>query len=397
MYTRRRGSGDGSIYKRKDGRWAATLELEREETGRRSRKTYYGATRDQVRKNLDDGRWQKEQGLSVPDDRLTVREFLQRWLIEVAEVNVRPSTAVRYRQLIDRHAIPRLGSTRLSRLRPGTLQSLYADKVKHGLAPRTVGHVHRVLHRALRDAVRWGLVTVNVCDAVDPPRVRRTEIRALTPGQARRLLGAAAEDPLEALYVLALTSGLRQGELLALKWADVDLDAGKARIQRTVRRIPGAVIADGRRERGAMVESEPKSLSSNRAVTLTPLAVAALRRHRIRQARARLAASVWEDHDLVFANGAGKHIEPQNVQRRSWLPLLSAAELPRIRFHDLRHTAATLLLTEGVHPRVVQELLGHSSISLTLGTYSHVLPDMQTEAVAKMQALLSRGAATETA
>jgi integrase len=204
-------------------------------------------------------------------------------------------------------------------------------------------------------------------------------MQVLDGDQARALLVAAAGDPLEALYVLALHAGLRSGELLALKWADVDLDAGRLSVNRTVRHMIGL---------GA-VEGEPKSARSRRNVLLTPLAIAALRRHRTRQAAQRLRATYWDDLDLIFTNEVGRHVQTNNLRLRSFLPLLDRAGVPAIRFHDLRHSCATLLLLAGVHVKVVSEMLGHSNIGLTLDTYSHVLPSMQADAVAKMEALFT--------
>jgi integrase len=222
-------------------------------------------------------------------------------------------------------------------------------------------------------------VARNVCDAVRPPKVQAKEMRALSPEEARQLLTGAVGDPLEALYILAVTVGLRQGELLGLKWQDVDLDAGRLQVRRSIARVNGH----------GWLEQEPKSASSRRSVALTPLAVAALQRHRQRQLERRLKALAWEDNGFVFANEVGRPMTPQNLTKRSFHPLLERAGLPRMRFHDLRHTAATLLLAQGVHPKIVQEMLGHASISLTLDTYSHVTPSLQAEAAEKMQAIFS--------
>ena len=366
------------ISQRPDGWWGATIEISSRD-GRRHRRTFYGRTRRKVQLKLAAAQRRRVRGSPDTCERTTLAEFLRGWLTDVAECTVRPSTVKRYRELIESHVIPELGRRSLTSLAPSDLQPLYARKLAAGLAPRTVGHIHRVLHRSLADAVRWGEVARNVTDAVKPPRVAVAEMRSLSPTQTRQLLAALKDDRLEALYLIAVTTGMRQGELLALKWRDVDLDGYKIRVQRNVRRLPKV----------GMVEDEPKSARSRRSVLLAPLAIAALKRHKARQTATRLAAAVWDDRDLVFTNGVGRHIEPQNLLRRSWLPLLARAGLTRIRFHDLRHTAATLLLIEGVHPRVVQDLLGHSSIALTLGTCSHVLPDLQKEAAAKMQHLLA--------
>lgn len=212
-------------------------------------------------------------------------------------VGVRPSTAARYEQIVRLHLAPALGRLPLAKLEPKHLEAHYRVKLQEGFAPRTVVHFHRVLHGALGHALRQGLVTRNICDVVDPPRATRPELRVFTADQARRLLDTAAGDPLEALYVLALTTGMRRGELLGLKWADVDLTLGSLQVRRTVQRLKGRGI----------VESEPKSAQGRRRLSLSPLAVIALRQHRARQVEARLAAgSAWDDHDLVFANTFGR-------------------------------------------------------------------------------------------
>lgn len=379
----RRGHGEGSIFQRNDGLWVARLDLGYRD-GRRRRKDLYGRTRRDVQRKLAAAQRALHDGLPVTSERQTAGGFLERWLEDVARQNVRLRTYIRYRELLTLHVLPSLGRRPLARITAPDLQALYGRKLKEGLSPRTVGHVHRVLHRALQDAVRWGLVGRNICDAVKPPRVQPKEMRSLSPDEARRLLAAAQGDPLEALYILALTAGLRQGEILGLKWQDVDLDSGQLQIQRTIARVTGQ----------GFTESEPKSARSRRSITLTALAAAALSRHRAAQLEYRLQAIAWEDHDLVFPNEVGRPIEAGNLTRRAFYPLLERAGVPRARFHDLRHTAATLLLTQGVHPKIVQEMLGHSAVSLTLDVYSHVVPSLQAEAAAKMDAVLAGGQVT---
>ena len=294
--------------------------------------------------------------------------------------SLRPKTHVGYEVLIRRHALPSLGRHRLARLQPQYLQELYRDRLAAGAAPMTVRHLHALLHRALKDALRWGLVVRNVADLVDPPRAPRPDLRTLSQDEARRLIDSAPGDRFEALYVLALTSGMRQGELLALRWRDLNLDRGSLRILGSLQRT----------ENGLAI-LEPKTAGSRRQVALTSEAVSALRRHRVAQAEERLGMGIhWEDNDLVFANEVGRPIEVRNLMRRSFLPLLERAGLPRIRFHDLRHTAATLLLQQGAHPKLVAEMLGHSRIGTTLDLYSHVTPTMHRQAAAMMDALLRR-------
>jgi integrase len=198
--------------------------------------------------------------------------------------------------------------------------------------------------------------------------------------QALQFLAAAKSDPLEALYALALTSGLREGELIGIQWHDLDLVGGKLQVRRTVAYVP---------KKGLTI-SEPKTAKSRRSVHLTALAIEALKRHRVRQNEVRLAAgSAWAGGDWVFCNSVGNPINGSNLLQRSFRPLLARAGLPAIRFHDLRHSSATLLLSLGVHPKIVSEILGHSQVSLTLDTYSHVLPSLQEEAFSRLNTLLT--------
>jgi integrase len=316
-------------------------------------------------------------GMPLPSEQLTVGRYLQEW-VQTTKTRVRLTTWQRYEQLLRRYAIPSLGGLPLTRLEPRHLQQLYIHCLSNGLAPRTTRQLHTVLGGALRQAVKWGLVARNVAALVDPPRVPRHEIRPLSTEQARTLLRAARGQRLEALYVLALTTGMRLGELLALRWQDLDLDDERLQVQHTLSRTPQRLQL-----------TEPKSACARRRIALSGSTVAVLRHHRSQQATERLRlGAAWEGQDLVFANTIGKPLDRGAVLSRWFRPLLATAGLPRIRFHDLRHTAATLLLTQGVHVKVVSEMLGHSSIGLTLDTYSHVLPDLQQQAATAMEHLL---------
>ncbi len=308
-------------------------------------------------------------------------DFLITWLSDTVKNSVRIRTHERYRELVTLHIILVLGTTKLQKLAPQQLQMFYNQKLEEGYAPQTVKHMHRVLHKALNDALCWDLVARNVCNSVKAPRVSKKEMQILSGDQAQQFLDAARGDPFEALYVLALTTGMRQGELLGLKWEDIDLAMGTLQVKRTIARLVGK----------GFTTSEPKTTKSRRRIQLTKMAIEALRQHRVRQREAKLAAgSAWNEQGWVFCNAIGGPVEVGNMIRRSFRPILVKAELPIIRFHDLRHSAASLLLALGVHAKIVQELLGHSQISLTLDTYSHVLPSLQEEAVNRLDALLSR-------
>lgn len=372
----RRGHGEGSITQLKDGRWQARIDLGWID-GKRKRKAIYGKTRAEVAKKLTKLLADQQNGFPVVGERQTVGQYLSRWLDDSARPSLRPRTFTRYEQLIRLHAVPRIGKIILARLTPQDLAHLYRDRLDAGQSPRSVQFLHAVLHRALKQALAWGLIARNPADAVQAPRPERKDIQPLTREQVVTLLTAAEGDALEALYVLAVTTGMRIGELLALRWSD--LDGNRLSVRHTLQQID---------KRWQLVE--PKTDRSRRSITLAPLAVDALRRHRIKQNEQRLAVgAAWQDWGLVFCNEIGAPLDARNVLRASFRPLLGRAGLPRIRLHDLRHTAATLLLGAGVHPKKVQDLLGHSTISLTLDTYSHIVPAMQDEVASAMDGLLS--------
>lgn len=374
---RRRGSGEGSIYFiKKSGLWCAAMSFD---TGlRRQRKWLYGKTRKDVADKLTIALRSRQQGLPQTEDRRTVDAYLAEWL-DAIRASVRPRTWERYEQYVRVHAAPLIGRFRLTRLEPRQLQQLYADRIEAGLSPTSVAHLHTMIHTAFGQAEAWGIVPRNVARLVRPPRAPRREMTALTPEQVRAFLEVIHGDRFEALYVVAVTTGMRQGELLALRWRDVDLDGGTIRVRATL-----GATKDG------LEFAEPKSARSRRQISLTQIAVAALRKQRIDQLQARLLAGAgWTEHELVFPNELGGPLDPSNLLRRSFYPLLHRAGLPRVRFHDLRHSAATLMLSRGIPLKIVSEILGHSQISLTADTYMHVTEGMQREAAAAVDAALA--------
>jgi integrase len=315
---------------------------------------------------------------SSPAQRLG--DFMEGWLRSI-EGSVRPKTLQTVRMYVRRHIVPDLGKSRLDKLQPQRVQALLDAKLKAGLAPQTVIHIRAILRRALGRAVRYGWIHRNAAALTDPPRLERFEIKPFLPDEARAFLDAARRDDLEALYKLALSTGLRQGELLGLKWEDVNLDGAELRVNHALQRFGGALHL-----------VPPKTVRSRRSVPIPALAVKALRTHRARQRDARLLAGArWHETGLVFTTKWGTPIEPTNATR-SFKRLLARAGIRQIRFHDLRHSCATLLLVQGVSPRVVMEILGHSQISLTMNTYSHVIPALQREAAARLDALLTNEA-----
>lgn len=382
----RRGAQEGSIYRRADGLWVGAVHLGYRD-GKRRRKTIYGKTQREVRGKVTAALRAHEQGIPLPSDRLTVAAFLDGWLVTVRPT-IRPSTFVSYQGHVRMHLVPALGRIALARLSPVEIRALMAAKLAAGLSPRTVQYIHAVLRRALGQALRDGLVARNVAALVEPPRVRRPEVRPLSPDQARTLLNAVAGDRLEALYTVALALGLRQGEALGLRWQDVDLDTGALRVRVSLQPLPRDLRPEGAPRGSRLVLVEPKTARSRRTVTMPAVVVSALRQHRIGQLQERLlAGSRWREWGLVFTTTIGTPLEARNVSHR-FHAILAAAGLPRIRFHDLRHSAATLMLAQGVSPRVVMETLGHSTIGMTMNVYAHVIPALQQDAADRMDAIL---------
>ena len=371
----RRGRGEGGITKRNDGRWMGQADLGWQD-GKRRRKTVYGRTKGEVQDKLRETLHRKAHGLPPVPEQEMVGTFLRRWL-DIKQGNVRQRTWTRYEQIVRAHLLPSLERIRLAKLTPQDVAACLRHVEATGSAYRARG-ARDVLRTALNQAVRWELVPRNVAALTDPPRHRPRQIRPLTPGQASTLLSAVAGHRLEGLITVALGLGLRQGEALGLRWVDVDLEAGQLSVRQTLERA-GTEPRFG----------EPKTERSRRTVTMPGVVVAALRRHRTRQLEEQLAAgSRWRKSGLVFTTSIGTPMHSARVHT-SFKQILRAAGLPDIRYHDLRHTAATLLLAQGVDPRTIMETLGHSRISMTMDTYAHVMPALKRGAAERMDAILS--------
>jgi integrase len=360
----RRGNGEGTITRRKDGRWEARYYVQTANGAKR--KVLYGKTRAEARDKLAKALSGRIDGIVYDDENMTLGEYLDVWLKGSVLGSVRQSTYDRDTHLVNNHIKPVLGGVKLKRLNSVHLQSFYRNRVDARLSGSTVHKMHDILRRGLAQAVKWHLVPRNAAEAATPPRPDPKEMQALSVDEARRLLESAGEDRLEALYVLAIHTGMRQGELLALSWQDVDLENAVASVRRTLTRSGGKVVF-----------GKPKTKKSRRSIRLTPQAVEALRVHLKRQLQdIEILGDRYQDQGLVFTTNTGAPINPSNLGQRSFASLLKRAGLPHMRFHDLRHTCATLLLSRGVHPKLVQELLDHATIAITLDTYSHVMPSM---------------------
>src|SRR5215212_6670424 len=366
--------GDG-ITKRKDGRYMARYTIQTPDGPKR--KTIYSKKYKEVEKKLNEARASADKGLIFDADNLKAGEWMDSWLSDclkplVAAGKMAHSTYVRTEGIVNNHLKPALGHRKLKDLTRVEVRRLYIEKSKT-LSARSVDYIHATLQMSLSQAVRDDLITRNVAIGERPRSSRnRKEAKALSPTQVKALLMAARGTRNEALYVVAVHTGLRQGELLGLKWTDIDLDAGKLSVRRSLK-----VTKDG------LGFGSPKNKASRRSVPLNKTAVAALRAHRLRQNEERLRSPEWRDADIVFPSGVGGPTYRNNLYRLEYMPLLERAGLAGdgLTFHSLRHTFATALFVKREHPKVVQSLLGHSSITQTMDIYSHLMDGVGGDAV----------------
>ena len=363
---------------RNTGRWQAIVELGRDERGKRKQrfkntpreKNTKAEARRVARQILNE----YEAGTYVEPSELVLSTYLESWLSDVARHRVADRTYDRYRIIVRHHLVPALGQVKLDALRPDQVQHFYGRLSDQGLAPSTVQKVHAVLHSALKHAVRMRLLVRNPSDDLSLPKIRRPEIRALTDKEIARLLATAKDTSVAVPLLCLLTIGVRRGELLGLRWSDVELEAGVLSVRRSLEESSsGAVL------------KEPKTAKGSRTIALPEVTIEALREHRKAQCELRVRVGpAYNSGELVFPGADGEPWWPSNFGR-ACRRVMKKAKLD-CRLHDLRHTHATMLLRQGVHPKVVQERLGHANIGITLDIYSHVAPHMQEEAAAKIDA-----------
>lgn len=379
----RRDYREGSLYQRKsDGRWTGSFRLP---DG--TRKSVYAPKhnnkKEVARALLREAQKQAERGELIATTKQTLSDYLEYWL-SVKKLAIKGITYVHYRSHLRSRVIPAIGNVKLQKLTTTQIQGCVNEMVVAKMKPGTIRRIYSILHEALEDAITWKLLAANPCKGVIVPRQEDEEMQALTAEQAQTLLDAARGTDIEGLITLALATGLRRGELFGLKWSDVDFERGCLRVQRTVVYVNGE----------GYKEVSPKTKSGKRSITLTGFALAALKEHRSRQRKIRMQSLAWEDKDLIFPTATGMYMSASTLFNQFHV-LLERAGLPPIRFHDLRHSCATLLLKMKVPPKVVQEILGHSSIVITMDTYGHVLPGMQEEAMESYDALFSSSDASE--
>lgn len=376
----RASNGESSIYEGSDGRWHGYVSMGTKEGGRPDRRHVTGQTRAVVVKKVRDLENKRDAGFAPGAGRApTLTEWLDHWLPNIAARRVRPRTLEGYESTIRLHITPGIGHHRLNRLQPEHLERFYLALEDKGLSSTSALRAHRIISRALKVAMQRGVVGRNVAALVDAPSVRRPETpEPLDVEECKRVLAAAKTRRNAARWTVALAVGLRQSEALGLKWTDLDFERGTLSVRRGLHRVTGV----------GLVFEEPKTTRSRRVLVLPRQLVEELLDHKAAQERERLEAEeYWTEHGLVFTNSLGGPVDDRN-DYRDWQQLLRAAKVRRVRLHDGRHTAATLLLAEGVHPRVVMELLGHSQMRTTTDTYSHVMPALAREAADKMGAAL---------
>jgi len=356
----------GSIVKRASG-YYVVVELPADENGKRRQKWHRaGPTEDDAERLLPELVLQVQRGMYVANARTTLKDYLTKTWLPAARATVKPSTFELYETIIDTYIVPHIGSLRVQQVKGSHLNELYATLGESGrkngkpLAAKTIRNVHTLLHRAFRDGMKWDMLTRNPADAADPPKVTRPQPRYWNAEQVAAFLVATADDRLGPLWVTIATTGCRRGEALALRWSDVQLDNGRASISRTLSWVGNAAMF-----------TEPKTAASQRVVPLPAPTIAVLREQRKRQAAERLAAGeLWNDHGLVFAQEDGNPITPGRVTKM-FSRAVKRAGLPYLSPHGLRHTFATVALEAGVLTKVVADVLGHSSATITADLYSH--------------------------
>ena len=366
------GSGSLRIQGRKS--WRLTFWVPGPDGRKRQSTETVQGTKKQAEEVLRDRLQSVANGGYVARRAETVREFLDRWLATYAATNTTLRTQTGYRAMIERYVQREIGDLPIQKFDGPAIQALYARLSGRGLSARTVLHLHRVLHVALKHAVRWGVLARNPADAVTPPRPQSKSVEVWNGETVANFMSACRDSQYGPLFHIAVLTGLRRSELAGLRWEDVDFDRRRLRVVRTLQRLPGY----------GMVTGVPKTHRSRRSLSLSPDTIAVLRGARRVQLEARLQAGAgWQESGCVFTRADGRPVHPDQVSH-AFTKLARASGLPRLTLHGLRHVHATLLLTAGVHPKVVSERLGHSTVGITLDTYSHVLPSLEESAAASI-------------
>lgn len=382
MTRKRRGRGEGSIFQRGDGTWCAYVSIGT--VGKKTRRRYvYGKTRQEVQTKLRQLHQAIDAGAVAEPNRIKLGDLIDRWMAHCTAAGEEgstfgESTRVRYASTIENHIRPSLGTAMVSKLTTFQLDAFLADLAKAGVRGRTRQIVYTILKCAMKQAVAWGMRATNPMDNVEKPKHRTSKPELWDHAQALAFLSACEGDRLEALYVLSMTTGARQAELLGLPWCNVNLEAETMKIERQLIEL-----------RGKMSFAPPKTEAGVRTISLPPVAVAALREHRKRMFQEGLTAA-----ELVFVDTAGNPLRKSNLLRRSFFPLIAKANVPRIRWHSMRHVHTTLLLETGTPIKAVSERLGHANIQVTLQVYAHKIREVERGTAGAMEQLFGDPAKT---
>lgn len=404
-----RRKGIPSIRQRKDRNgkkldcWEAMITLGRDPaTGKVKRLPVYGKTQQECRDKLIETLQSIKNQTFVEPHKITVEDWFDTWLKEYKKDNIRPSTYASYENIVRVHIKPHLGKAYLRELRPEQVQKFYNERKFAGLSSRTIRNIHVIIHEALDQALKNNLVVRNVSEATTLPKQEKKEMRVLTPEEQSRFLSVLSKDKAGIIFKLDLATGLRRGELLALKWKDLDLKEGILRVNGSLSRTKVNFDSKTAGKKTAIIIQEPKTKKGKRTIPLFGSIVADLKEHKAAE-KEKLISLGWDDIKIkqhfkdgfVFTNELGGHIEPRNLTRKFY-SLVKAAGIPKTNLHALRHSLATRLLEMSISPKVVQEILGHSTITLTLDTYSHVMPELKKEAVDKLSSIFNTNTSEST-
>lgn len=380
---RKRGQGEGCITKRKDGSWASVITVGKNSDGTQKRRFFYGKTRQEVAEKLNKALNELNTGMYVDINKITVSDWLNKWLYSYKLNSIKPKTFESYNYIIQSCIMPFIGNFYLQDLNTDNIQSMLNKLIKKNLSSRTIKYTHTVLHSALEQAFKNSLITKNSSNNVALPKKSKKEIRILSIEEQTIFLNCVKSHRLNAAFILLLSTGIRVGELLALSWDNVNIEEGTIRITQNVQRIK--VFDESSKTKTKLIFGTPKTDKGIRTIPLLDSVINILIEHKKRQANEQnKAGEIYKDNNLVFCTEIGTPIEPRNLTR-TFKGILKKANLEDINLHALRHTFATRGLESGIELKVMQELLGHSSISVTGDIYSHVLPEKKKESINKLR------------
>lgn len=385
----KRGKNEGSIYQRKDGRWVALMQIGWTPNGNRRFVTYYGKTRREVATKLENSLSEVNKRIFIEPSKITYEEWLWTWMETYKRTTVSESTYARYISLIHNHILPNLSKIKLQDIKPMHIQKVYNICVDKNLSGSAIKHIHTVFKQSLEQAINQDLIYTNPAQKTIRPPIRHKLVSSLTLEQQQRLLSVLGDDTISTLIKLAMGTGARLGELLGLKWENIDFDNMEIHI---VQGLVRAYSIDNETHKVHHVSSKLSKLktdSSLRTIPLTNYLAKTLKKYRREQNKYinTFNNNIASFPDLVFLSESGTYLDPSNV-RKKYAKFLKEADIPFIKFHALRHTFTTRILEANVHPKIAQDLLGHSTSSTTLDIYSHVLPNQKREAIAKLEGII---------